>query len=165
MTLVVMGGLPGSGKSYVARTLAADLECSLLTADTVELGLRVAGFGDDQPVGLAAYGVLQAVATEQLSLGLTVIADAVNIHPEARATWMEVARGASADLVVIEVVCSDQQLHRRRLEQRDDDVPPVDWAHVQELRERYVPWPVPTTVVDTAAQVELSALDSLVRMA
>lgn len=160
-----MSGLPGSGKSYLARRLAAELACSLLTADTVERGLRAAGFGDDQPVGLAAYGVSQALAMEQLSFGLTVIADAVNIHPEARAAWVNVAESAQTRLVVVEAVCSDQQLHRRRLAARNDDVPPVDWSQVQELRDQYIPWPLSTTVVDTAAEIDLLALVTLVRPA
>ncbi len=165
MTVVVMGGLPGSGKSHLSRRLAAQLPASLLTVDTVERGMRAAGMGEDQPIGLAAYGVAQAIAAEQLAVGLTVIADAVNIHPDARAAWLGLAEAACVGLVVIEVVCSDQEVHRRRLEERDDDVPPVDWAQVQRLRSVYAPWPAPTTVVDTLGSVDLAALVGLIRSA
>jgi len=92
-----------------------------------------------------------------------VVADAVNSHPQARATWVDLAADADARLVVLEVVCSDHELHRRRLEARREDVPPVHWTRVQSLREGYVPWPVPTTVVDTAGEVDVPGLVALVR--
>jgi len=130
--------------------LAARLGCALLSVDSIERGLRNAGFGDDQPVGLAAYGVAQSLASDQLDLGNVVIADAVNVHPEARAAWMELARAAGTSLVVVEVVCSDPDVQRQRLETRLDDVPPVDWEQVERLRADYVSWPLDTITVDMA---------------
>lgn len=40
------------------------------------------------PTGLAACAVANRLADVQLGLGHTVIADAVNHHPDARQAWM-----------------------------------------------------------------------------
>jgi hypothetical protein len=70
---------------------------------------------------------------------------------ESRQAWADVAACADAALLNIEVICSDLQEHRRRVEQRQSDVPgliPPSWQSV--LDHDYEPWlPAPLTV-DTA---------------
>ena len=152
MTLVVMSGLPGSGKSRLATALARELGCAVVAVDTIEHGLHQAGVDPDQPVGLAAYAVANQVVAAQLALGHTVVADAVNHHPEARQAWIDLALEHGHDLRVVEVHCSDEALHRERLETREHVLREVPWERVLGLRESWTPWPVPGTVVDTAGQ-------------
>jgi hypothetical protein len=55
-------------------------------------------------------------------------------------------------LLEIEVICSDQAEHRRRIEQREPDIEGhslPDWASVKS--HLYAPWTEPRLVVDTAA--------------
>ncbi len=145
-----MSGLPGSGKSTVAKRLASELGCAVLSVDTIERGLREAGVTAEQPIGLAAYAVANRLADVQLGLGHTVIADAVNHHPEARHAWLELAAAHGVDVRVIHVECSDVELHRQRLETRDHELRVVSWDRVVELREAWTPWPVETETMDTA---------------
>lgn len=150
MTLIVMTGLPGSGKSTVAARLAADLGCAVIAVDTIERGLHDAGIDPAQPVGLAAYAVANRLVEVQLALGHTVVADAVNHHPEARQAWLDLAARHGADLRVVHVMCSDERLHRKRLETRDHELRTVPWEQVVALRETWTPWPVVAETVDTA---------------
>lgn len=149
MTLIAMSGLPGSGKSTIAKTLAAEIGCVILSVDTIEHELREAGVEQGQPIGLAAYSVASLLADVQLGLGLTVIVDAVNQHPDARQTWLDLAAKHCTPLRVIEVECSDLVLHRARLESREHDLPALSWSCVQELRSEWTPWTVTTEIVDT----------------
>ncbi len=150
MTLIVMTGLPGSGKTRVATALARDLGCAVVSVDTIERGLHDAGIEPTQPVGLAAYAVANRVVAVQLGLGHTVVADAVNAHPEARRAWLDVAHEHGHDVVVVEVRCGDEGLHRERLESRAHELRDVPWERVQDLRASWTPWPVPTRTVDTS---------------
>lgn len=145
-----MSGLPGSGKSTIAHRLAAELGCAAISVDTIERGLRDAGVGDDQPIGLAAYAVANRLVDAQLGLGQTVIADAVNHHPEARQAWLDLAAAHSTELRVIHVECSNEAVHRQRLEAREHELRVVPWRRVVELRDTWVAWSVRTEVVDTA---------------
>jgi predicted kinase len=151
MTLIVMSGLPGSGKTRVASALARQLGCAVVSVDTIERGLHDAGVDPDQPVGLAAYAVANRVVAVQLAMGNTVVADAVNVHPDARRAWLDLAQEHGHEVVVVEVCCSDERLHRERLVSRGHELRDVPWERVRALREQWAPWPVPTTVVDTAA--------------
>jgi predicted kinase len=76
--LIVMAGLPGSGKSTVAEGLGRRLAAPVLSVDPVESALWRAGISREEPTGLAAYVVVEAMAADVLALGQTVVVDAVN---------------------------------------------------------------------------------------
>ena len=117
--LVVMAGLPGAGKSAVAEDLGVALGCAVLSVDPVEAAMWRAGVSRDQPTGLAAYVVVDVLAAEQLALGHDVIIDAANAVEPAREQWRQLARRTGEVLRFIEVRCSDEGEHRRRLEGRE----------------------------------------------
>ena len=62
--------------------------------------------------------VAYAIAEDNLRLGRTVIADSVNPVEVTRAAWRDVAQRACKRCIEIEIVCSDQAEHRRRVESR-----------------------------------------------
>src|SRR4051812_17815344 len=118
--LVVMGGLPGTGKTTVARELALLLGAVHIRIDSIEQALRTsAGHGD---VVDAGYRVGHAVTADNLRLGGTVIADAVNPVAESREGWRTLATSSLARILEVELVCSDVAEHRRRVEMRVSDV-------------------------------------------
>ena len=68
-TFIVMRGFPGTGKSTIARLLAAALHASLIDRDIIrQTAVRV--FGELPQVGQFSYELMFALAREQLSLGL-----------------------------------------------------------------------------------------------
>lgn len=150
--LVVFGGLPGTGKTTVARAVAGRLRACYLRIDAIEQAMRAAGVlagGGD--IGPAGYMAAYALAGANLSLGLCVVADCVNPLPVTRAAWRAVAGAASSPVLEVEVVCSDLDEHRRRVETRTVDVPglvPPTWEVVR--RHEYQPWTGPRLTIDTA---------------
>jgi predicted kinase len=117
--LIVFSGLPGVGKTTVARALAARLGAVHLRIDTIEQAMRAAGA---ERIGPAGYAVANALAEANLRLGHVVIADCVNPVRESRLAWAAVAARASAPLLDIHLVCSDATEHRRRVESRSADI-------------------------------------------
>lgn len=151
--LVVMSGLPGSGKSTIARELAARLPAALVSVDPIDAALRRAGITPDQPTGLAAYLAAEAVADDVLGSGLSVVADAVNAVEPARTQWRELAARRGVAMAVVEVGCSDPALHRARLAARSrglTGLPEPTWAAVQARRAEYLPWREPVLQLDSA---------------
>lgn len=146
--LIAFSGLPGVGKTTLARAFAREIGAVYLRIDTIELAIDASGFvGDMGPMGyMVAYGV----AEDNLMLGRTVIADSVNPIAVTRHAWHAVAQRSGVQCVDIEVICSDVNVHRERVEVRlaREDVPGMpDWAAV--VSREYEPWTTGVVRVDT----------------
>ena len=161
--LIALGGLPGVGKSALAKALARRIGAVHLRIDTIEQALRNAGLEVSGPEG---YLVARDLAADHLRSGKTVIVDAVNPLETTRDYWRETAARLTLELVEIEVVCSDRCEHRRRVEARITDIPGLllpTWPQV--LDRYYEPWTT-AQVVDTAGrtlQDVLSRVEAIVR--
>ncbi|WP_139723135.1 AAA family ATPase [Serinicoccus chungangensis] len=119
--LVVLAGLPGVGKTSVARALCRRLDAAHVRVDTVEQALVRAGLPAPE-VGARGYAVALAVAADQVAVRRPVVADLVNAVPEARAAWEQLAEDTGARLVRVELVCPDAAVHRSRVEGRAADI-------------------------------------------
>jgi predicted kinase len=151
MVLAVFAGLPGVGKSTLAAAVAAQLPAAVLAVDTVDFTMQRYGVQEQRP-GHAAYGVVAALAEEQLRIGHHVIIDAVNPVRAARDLWTDLADRMAVPLRVVEVICADDAEHRRRVEERyqardHEGIP--DWVRVLERRTEYEPYRGPRLVVDS----------------
>ncbi len=158
-TLFIFAGLPGSGKSTLAQRLARRANAAYLRIDTIEQALRDLCALDVQDEG---YRLTYRVARDNLQLGVSVVADSCNPALLTRREWRQVAIDAGTAYVDIEVVCSDPDEHRRRVETRESDVPGLrlpTWADVR-CRE-YAPWADDRIVIDTAGRTETACMDEL----
>jgi len=116
-TLIVLSGLPGSGKTVLAESLSRALAVPIFSIDPIEAAMWRAGLAKAQ-TGVAAYEVAQALADEHLRLRHSAIVDAVNPAEAPRAKWRNLAAKHRVSLKVIECVCSDETMHRQRIEGR-----------------------------------------------
>ena len=145
--LLVLGGLPGVGKTTIARGLAAATGGVHVRIDSIEQALRNTGLS----VEGQGYDVAYAVADDNLRLGRIVIADCVNPWPLTRNGWRSVANRAGVAVLEIEIVCSDAEEHRRRVESRSPDLAGHIVPTWKDVVERdYRPWDRERLVVDTA---------------
>lgn len=150
--LIVIGGLPGVGKTTIARDLARLLGAVHIRIDSIELAIRESGVTvmslDD-----AGYRVGYAIAEDNLRLGRIVIADSVNPLPVTRDAWRAVASRAEVTVAEIEVECSDTHEHRRRVEERLGQIPALSGPTWEEVVSRdYRPWDREHIVIDTASE-------------
>ena len=157
--LYIFGGMPGTGKTTLSRHLARRLRACHLRIDTIEqalrdlCGLNVEGEG---------YRLAYRVAADNLRLGLDVVADSCNPLELTRREWEGVATKIGCPFRNIELICSDVEEHRRRVESRSPTVPGLvlpSWADV--LSREYHEWTCERYVVDTAGVSEREAMNAL----
>jgi predicted kinase len=160
--LIIFGGLSGSGKTVVAAELARRLGALYLRIDSIEQAIRNSGivrsFED------AGYRVGYAVAEENLRLGRTVVADSVNPLQLTRDAWMDVAYRANVRAVEVEIVCSDPDVHRRRVETRTTNIAGLRLPTWTEVTARpYERWARKHIVIDTAIRTVAENVEELMQ--
>jgi predicted kinase len=128
--LIAFGGVPGTGKTTLARSLAHRLQATYLRIDTIEEVL-LAEDGASLVDSGGGYCVAYAVAEDNLKLGRTVVADCVNPIRATREAWRGVAERAGVQFVFVVVTCSDSVQHRRRIEARPAGTRGSDWTEIQ----------------------------------
>lgn len=149
--LVMVGGLPASGKSVLSGALADRFGMTLLSSDRLRKELN--GIPPDRPApadfdqGIytpeqtaRTYGVLIERAAALLARGESVVLDATWSDARLRARVAEVAEVAFADLVAVRCVVRDE-LARHRMAHRGPGRSDADEDVAARLAGRADPWP------------------------
>ena len=157
--LIVIGGLPGVGKTTLARALAGRLGAAHVRVDAFEAALVRQGLVPSRDdVGPHGYELALAAADTCLTAGTDVVVDAVFPVAAARRPFRDLAARGGVPVHWMRLICSDPAEHRRRVEERVADIPghvvPA-WAAVR--RRDVDQWHERHTVVDTATGDPLAA--------
>jgi predicted kinase len=154
--VIVVSGLPGSGKSTVAEGIAEKLGIPIFSVDPIESSIIKSGIKRSFETGLAAYLVTETLVAEQLSLGIPAVIDAVSAVKEARDMWRTLSNKFNARLIIIECVL-DRDLHKKRIESRVRNIhgiPEVTWNDVDNRSKEYLTWKEKRLVLDTSDNIE-----------
>jgi len=148
--LVVLSGLPGTGKSTLAELLSRTLGHPVFSVDPIESAMVSSGVARSFETGLAAYRVSLTLAEMQLARGQGAIIDAVNAVEPAKDMWRGLARRFRIPLIAIECVLSVERLHRRRIagRLRGLELPEPEWGDVERRRVEFTVWREGVLVVD-----------------
>jgi predicted kinase len=122
--MVVMIGLPGSGKSHLARALAARVTAAVLDIDA----LRAALFEDPKHTAKEhgrLFPALHVLMDRLLALQITVIVDATNLKETNRKPYYKIAAKHGAKVLLVRV-WARMPVIRQRLLARAESPGPAD---------------------------------------
>jgi len=148
--LIILGELPGVGKTTVARELSRRLGAVHVRIDSIAEGIR-ASPACPPSLDDAGYQAAYRVAEDDLRVWHKVIADSVNPVAVTRKAWLAVADRAGIHAMQVDVRCSSVREHRRRIEERrlsQAAIPGTSWQEVLDLE--YEAWTDIDVVMDTA---------------
>lgn len=165
--LIVVSGLPGTGKSAVAQEIAIARRLPVLSVDPIETAIVRSGIRRSFETGLAAYVVAETLAHGMLAAGLSPVIDAVSSVEEARHMWRRLAERHDVDLRIIECIVSDEAEHAARLAARERGlaIPEPTWDDVVRRRAEWTPWPEPHLTVDSLADLRTNVASVLAFLA
>ena len=149
--LVVVGGLPGSGKTTICGRVAGALGWMHLRTD--EVRHDVAGIGRDArghspldeglyaaPITLKTYTAMLERATTLLRHGESVVLDGTFVEERWRQAARRVAATTASDIAEIECIAPESVL-RERLSHRSADSSEATPAVAERLARRQQSWP------------------------
>ncbi|MCC5625717.1 AAA family ATPase [Nostoc sp. CHAB 5715] len=128
------------GKSTLSEEIARILHIPLFSLDWIlramllsQLRVQQEGF-----YVTTAEALLTMLIQRQLMLGQSAILDTPANTVAQRKRWQDLAQSYNAEFYGLETICSDMELHRRRVEGRKRGIPgwydTVSWSHVERMR-------------------------------
>jgi predicted kinase len=135
--LIVMSGLPGSGKSYLSQRLADQLSAVIIEADRVRKTLFPQPAYDAQESTLV-HRACQEVMRRLLRKGVRVVFDATNLVEFQREILYSLAERCDAGLLIVRTVAPEQTI-RDRLERRREaaeGASDADWPVYRRMSRR-----------------------------
>jgi predicted kinase len=164
MKLIIFSGLPGTGKSTLAEALAKDFGIPVFAKDWLEATLLQSGLNpiiQTNPLKSVGYELLTILAERQFKLGQSVILDSVAGSQTIRSTWRQLSKQYATDWRVIECICSDESIHRARLQDRKRNIPgwhELEWSEVERAKQYYLAWEGERLVLDMIDPLEQNLL-------
>jgi hypothetical protein len=149
--MVVMLGLPGTGKSHVAARLAERIDAWHLNSDSIRkqlagISIQADGRGALSPklynhaLGIRVYRELLRRARMYLAAGHRVVVDATFLHPDSRAKAQAVAGKLGLPFLLVHADCPEKTVvSRMRRRFKRASVSDADLRIYRAMKQRFEP--------------------------
>ena len=165
--LIVVSGLPGTGKSFFCRKLAEKLPFLILASDALRRVLFPSPQYDEQE-NKRLFSACHVLIEELLRKGVPVIFDATNLLEHHREYLYRDAERAGAKLMLVWVEAPPEVVRQRLLARERTTVPQCDseagWEVYNRMKSRREKISRNHLVVDTSQDIT-AAVDRIVRTA
>jgi len=165
--LIVVSGLPGTGKSFFCRKLAERLPFLILASDTLRKILFPSpqyNEGENKRLFSACHVLIE----ELLKKGIPVIFDATNLRERHRAYLYRAAERAGAKLILVWVEAPVEVVKQRLLDREKAAIPQydseADWEVYNKMKSQREKISRNHLVVDTSRDIT-PVIDKIVRAA
>jgi len=161
--LVVLTGLPGSGKSHLARELSRRHPLAVLNSDALRAALFPHPQHSDQE-NARLFSATHAVLDRLLARGVSAALDATNLREAHRRPLYQLAGKRGARLLVVQVTAPEgvakKRLRRRRRGETPWDISEAGPEVYDKMRAEVEPVRRPHITVDTSKDIG-PALDKI----
>jgi predicted kinase len=165
--LIVVSGLPGTGKSFFCRKLADRLPFLILGSDALRKILFPTPQHNEQE-NKRLFSACHVLIEDLLRKGIPVIFDATNLREHHREYLYRAADRAKARLILVWVEAPPEVVQQRLLAREKAAMPQYDseagWDVYTRMKPRTEKIPRNHLVVDTSQDIT-AAVDKIVRAA
>ena len=159
--LILLSGLPGTGKTTFARTLASVLSFEHIESDAIRRNMAA------QPLytnaeNAAVFARAEALAIAALGQQRVVLLDSTALTNRDRKRFVQLAHRTAVRLIAVRITAPDDII-RARLSHPREGFSQATLEIYERMRTRPQPFPIPVLVVDTRFPVR-PAIDLLLRL-
>ena len=136
-TIIVVSGLPGTGKSYFCRRLAERLPFLILESDALRKQLfQAPTYSIEESTHL--FRAIYQLIEDLLKKGIPIIVDATNLEERHREHLYNIAERLSARLILVSVQAPpelvEKRLKKRMARKNVKDNSDADWEVYQKMK-------------------------------
>ncbi len=146
--LILVAGLPASGKTTFADVLARRVGAVRINSDLVRQQLDLKGHYSPEAKNRVYQAMIERAA-EALGRGHPVVADSTFYKESLRKPWKELAHRTGVDIHFVLMKISDEEAFRRLQKPRPDSE--ATWEVYQELKSEWEPLAEPHITLDSTS--------------
>jgi predicted kinase len=145
--LIIVAGLPGSGKSYFAEKLASMLGFTYINSDQLRQTMHVSGKYTPEDK-LLVYNAMLREAAWKLEQKESVVVDATFYHHSMREMFVRLARAYNVPLHLIEIFADEIVIKERLKSPRKYSE--ADYSVYEKVRDDFEEITMPHLVLESA---------------
>ncbi|RKF18839.1 hypothetical protein DBZ36_10645 [Alginatibacterium sediminis] len=152
--LIVIGGLPGVGKTTLARDLSKCLELPVFSKDELEAAVSRTGLASNKQMKGVGYELMDTIAQAHIDSCSSVIFDFIASENRITECWPSLR---SMPVKYIECICSDESKHQERILSRVRGIEgwyELSWEDIVQIKSIYSPYTSERLILDTVEDID-----------
>lgn len=151
--LILIAGLPGTGKSTLAKALAKRLDAVHLNSDVIRKEILEERTYSEEEKKLVYNKLLEQVEKE-IKNGKTVIIDATFYKKELREEAIEIAKRNNEEYCIIKCIL-DEKIIKERIERRVSEESEADFEVYKKIKEQFEKIEENHSEINTSKEMEV----------
>lgn len=136
-TLIVIGGLPGTGKSTLANALSKRMNVPVFSKDDLEAAVARKGLASNKKMLGVGYEIMEALSKRSLENNNSAIFDFIASRSRVEELWPSLLE---SNFKYIACICSNQEIHKERVCVRERSIPgwyELTWQDILSIQSSY----------------------------
>lgn len=148
-TIIIIGGIPGTGKSTLAKALSKELNIPAFSKDELEAAISKKGLCDSKSTNGIGYEIMSVLSENEIENGNSAIFEFIASRDRVTELW---PRLLEIDYKYIECICSNEDIHRERINSRKRNLEgwyELEWEDVLKIRNSFQPLVLDRLILDS----------------
>jgi adenylate kinase family enzyme len=147
--MIVIGGVPGTGKSTLAKALSKELNIPAFSKDELEAAVSRKGLCNNKEMRGVGFEIMAVLAKNQIENNNSAIFDFIASKSRVIEQWPELLE---SEIKYIECICSDEETHKKRIQSRNRNIDgwyELVWEDVLPIKRGFQPLMTKRLILDS----------------
>ncbi len=155
-TMIVIGGVPGTGKSTLAKALSKELNIPAFSKDELEAAIARKGLCNSKEMRGVGFEIMSVLAKNQIENKNSAIFDFIASKSRVTEQWPELLE---IEIKYIECICSNEEIHIERIQLRNRNIEgwyELVWEDVLRIKNVFKPLKSDRLILDSVNNLSVN---------